>query len=106
MPPLKLGFLVTTAPSNPLGVKGGSETGTIGPRAVIANAVVDALWHLGVRHIKLPLTPHSVWRAVQAATKDGTCAPDHNDGQRTNCHGGSRTTLVRQFALPIIEYKS
>jgi carbon-monoxide dehydrogenase large subunit len=67
MPPLKLGFHVTPAPSNPLGVKGGSETGTIGPRATIANAVVDALWHLGVRDVKMPLTPHSVWQAVQAA---------------------------------------
>ena len=74
MPPLKLDFLVTPAPSNPLGVKGGSETGTIGPRAAIANAVVDALWHMGVRHVKLPLTPNSVWHAVQAATKDGPCA--------------------------------
>jgi carbon-monoxide dehydrogenase large subunit len=74
MPPLKLDFHVTPAPSNPLGVKGGSETGTIGPRAAIANAVVDALWPLGIRHVKLPLTPHSVWQAVQAAKKVWSCA--------------------------------
>jgi carbon-monoxide dehydrogenase large subunit len=74
MPPLKLDFHVTRAPSNPLGVKGGSETGTIGPRAAIANAVVDALWPLGVRHVKLPLTPHSVWQAMQVAKNGGSCA--------------------------------
>ena len=50
-----------------LGVKGGSETGTIGPPAAIGNAIVDALWHLGVRRIELPFTPHSVWQALRAA---------------------------------------
>jgi len=72
MPPLKLAFHVTPAPSNPLGVKGGSETGTIGPRATIANAVVDALWHLGVRDVRMPLTPHSIWQAVKAAKLQDT----------------------------------
>src|SRR6202035_2481042 len=47
MPPLQSDYLCVPAPSNPLGVKGGSETGTIGPPAAIGNAVVDALWHLG-----------------------------------------------------------
>jgi aerobic carbon-monoxide dehydrogenase large subunit len=65
MPPLRLDFHVTPAPSNPLGVKGGSETGAIGPPAAIGNAVVDALWHLGVRHIALPITPETVWRALK-----------------------------------------
>ena len=64
MPPLKLGFICTPAPGNPLGVKGGSETGTIGPPASIGNAIVDALWHLGVRHVDAPYTPHAVWKAV------------------------------------------
>ncbi len=67
MPPLRTEFLCTPAPSNPLGVKGGSETGTIGPPAAVGNAVVDALWHLGVRHVELPITPHSVWQALRAA---------------------------------------
>ena len=68
MPPLQLDFIATPAPSNPLGVKGGSETGTIGPPAAIGNAVVDALWHLGVRHVELPITSHSVWCALRGAT--------------------------------------
>jgi len=53
-------------PSNILGVKGGSETGTIGPPAAIGNAIVDALWHLGVRDVELPFTPNNVWHAIKA----------------------------------------
>jgi len=68
MPPLQSDYLCVPAPSNPLGVKGGSETGTIGPPAAIGNAVVDALWHLGVRSIELPMTPYSVWRAIASAS--------------------------------------
>jgi carbon-monoxide dehydrogenase large subunit len=67
MPPLQSDYLCVPAPSNPLGVKGASETGTIGPPAAIGNAVVDALWHLGVRSIELPMTPYCVWRAMQSA---------------------------------------
>ena len=55
------------APSNPLGVKGASETGTIGAPACIGNAIIDALWDLGVRHVELPMTPDRVWQAIQAA---------------------------------------
>jgi carbon-monoxide dehydrogenase large subunit len=67
MPPLKSEYICTPATSNPLGVKGGSETGTIGPPAAIGNAIVDALWHLGVRKVELPFTPYSVWQALQSA---------------------------------------
>ena len=53
------------APTNPLGVKPGSEGGTAVSPAAVANAVVDALKPLGVRHIDLPATPERVWRAIQ-----------------------------------------
>ncbi len=66
-PPVTMDFISTPAPSNPLGAKGGSETGTIGAPAAICNAVVDALWHLGVRHVPLPLTPATIWRAIKTA---------------------------------------
>jgi len=66
---LGLAFLEIPCPSNVLGVKGGSETGTIGPPAAIANAVVDALWHLGVRHVDVPVTPEAVWRALETAKR-------------------------------------
>ena len=55
------------APTNPLGVKPGSEGGTAVSPAAVANAIVDALGPLGVRHIELPATPERVWRAIREA---------------------------------------
>jgi carbon-monoxide dehydrogenase large subunit len=52
---------------NPLGAKGIGESGTIGSTPAVQNAVVDAVAHLGVRHIDMPLTPERVWRAIQEA---------------------------------------
>jgi aerobic carbon-monoxide dehydrogenase large subunit len=52
---------------NPLGAKGIGESGTIGSTPAVQNAVIDALSHLGVRHIDLPLTPERVWRAIREA---------------------------------------
>jgi aerobic carbon-monoxide dehydrogenase large subunit len=53
---------------NPLGVKGIGEAGTIGSTPAIQNAVVDAVAHLGVRHIDMPATPERVWTAIQEAS--------------------------------------
>ena len=58
---------VTPCPHNALGVKGAGETGTIGSTPAVVNAVVDALWHLGVRDLQMPLTPQTVWQAIQDA---------------------------------------
>ena len=58
---------VTPCPHNTLGVKGVGEAGTIGSTAAVVNAVVDALWHLGVRDLQMPLTPQRVWQAIQDA---------------------------------------
>jgi carbon-monoxide dehydrogenase large subunit len=58
---------VTPSPSNPMGIKGVGEAGTIGATPAIANAVIDALSPLGIRHLDLPLTPEKVWRAIQQA---------------------------------------
>jgi carbon-monoxide dehydrogenase large subunit len=55
------------SPTNPLGVKAGGEGGTTPALAVIVNAVVDALSDYGVRDLKMPLTPLSIWRAMRAA---------------------------------------
>ena len=54
----------TPTPMNPLGAKGIGESGTIGSTPAVQNAVIDALAHLGVRHLDLPLTPERVWRAI------------------------------------------
>jgi carbon-monoxide dehydrogenase large subunit len=67
LPAFCTGFIATPAPSNPLGVKGGSESGTIGAPAAVGNAVIDALWHRGVRDIALPITAETVWRALKTA---------------------------------------
>jgi carbon-monoxide dehydrogenase large subunit len=55
-------------PHNPLGAKGIGEAGTIGATPAVQNAVIDAVSHLGVRHIDMPLTPQRVWAAIVAAT--------------------------------------
>ena len=52
----------TPSPHHPLGAKGIGESATVGAPAAIANAVVDALWHLGVRNIDIPITPDKVWK--------------------------------------------
>ena len=57
----------TPTPLNPLGAKGIGESGTIGATPAVQNAVVDALAHLGVTHVDMPLTPERVWRAIVAA---------------------------------------
>jgi carbon-monoxide dehydrogenase large subunit len=57
----------TPTPVNPLGAKGIGESGTIGSTPAIQSAVADALSHLGVRHVEMPATPETVWRAIQAA---------------------------------------
>ena len=56
--------LETPSPINPLGAKGIGESGTIGSTPAVQNAVVDAVSHLGIRHIDMPLTPERVWRAI------------------------------------------
>jgi aerobic carbon-monoxide dehydrogenase large subunit len=70
LPAFHTGFIATPAPSNPLGVKGGSESGTIGAPAAIGNAVIDALWHRGVRDIALPITAETVWCALKSAQEN------------------------------------
>ncbi len=57
----------TPSPRNPLGAKGIGESGTIGSTPAIHNAVIDALSHLGVTHIEMPLTSQKVWAAIQEA---------------------------------------
>ena len=55
----------TPTPLNELGAKGIGESGTIGSTPAVHNAVIDALAHLGVRHLDMPATPEKVWRAIR-----------------------------------------
>jgi carbon-monoxide dehydrogenase large subunit len=50
--------------TNPLGVKGAGEAGAVGALPAVANALVDALAPLGIRHIDMPATPERLWRAI------------------------------------------
>ncbi|MFD7994089.1 xanthine dehydrogenase family protein molybdopterin-binding subunit [Streptomyces mexicanus] len=62
----------TPAVSNPLGVKGVGEAGTIASTPAVVNAIVDALRPLGVHDVRMPCTPERVWEAVRSAQKEGS----------------------------------
>ena len=64
VPTYELARTETPSPVNPLGVKGAGEAGTIASGTAVANAVIDALSHLGIRHLDMPYTAERVWRAV------------------------------------------
>ena len=67
IPSFELARTETPSTTNPLGVKGAGETGTIAASPAVINAVVDALSPFGVRHIDMPAKPETVWRAMQTA---------------------------------------
>ena len=78
-------------PTNPLGVKGAGEAGTVGSLSAGVNAIVDALSVLGIRHIDTPCTPFRVWQAIQArgarkASSRISRSPSRRD-RRTPCRG-------------------
>jgi aerobic carbon-monoxide dehydrogenase large subunit len=64
LPSFELTVLETATPMNPLGAKGIGESGAIGSTPAVQSSVVDALAHLGVRHIDIPLTAEKVWRSL------------------------------------------
>ena len=64
LPLIETTRLETPTPHTQLGAKGAGEVGTVGAAAAVANAVVDALADLGVRHIDMPLTPEKVWKVI------------------------------------------
>jgi carbon-monoxide dehydrogenase large subunit len=75
LPSYELVPMETATPLNPLGAKGIGESGTIGATPAVQNAVVDALAHLGVRHVDMPCSSQRVWEAIQEAkarTAQGT----------------------------------
>jgi carbon-monoxide dehydrogenase large subunit len=69
LPSFETLHMETPSPHNPLGAKGIGESGTIGATPAVQNAVVDALAHLGVRHIDMPLHPMRVWEAIETAKR-------------------------------------
>lgn len=71
---------VTPTPHNPLGAKGIGESGTTGATPAVQNAVVDALAHLGVRHLEMPCTPERVWHALRTGASEGDLRITRRDG--------------------------
>ncbi len=67
LPSFEIVQMATPSPLNPLGAKGIGESGSIGSTPAIQSAVVDALAHLGVRHVEMPCTAQRVWLAIAAA---------------------------------------
>jgi carbon-monoxide dehydrogenase large subunit len=67
LPSFETVSMETPTPLNELGAKGIGESGTIGSTPAIQSAVIDAVSHLGVRHIDMPCTPERVWRAIREA---------------------------------------
>jgi aerobic carbon-monoxide dehydrogenase large subunit len=65
--PFTTGRISTPCPNNPLGAKGIGESGAVGAPPAIVNAVCDALSHLGVEHIDMPVTPEKVWALIHEA---------------------------------------
>ena len=80
---------VTPATSNPLGVKGVGEAGTIASTPAVVGAVVDAIRHFGVDDIRMPCTPERVWRAVNSGSDGGDRA-----AEGTIAYGGPQTATT------------
>jgi len=74
LPSFETVHMETPSPVNELGAKGIGESGTIGSTPAAQNAVIDALAHLGVRHIDMPTTPERVWRALAEAQAEDKAA--------------------------------
>ncbi len=66
LPLFDVDHTVTPTNENPLGVKGIGEAGTVGSTPAVVNAVIDALSHLGISHVDMPLTPARVWAAIES----------------------------------------
>ena len=67
LPSFALDSYTTLDPDNPLGIKGAGESGTLGAPACVCNAIVDAIWGLGVQQVTQPMTPRKIWHAIQNA---------------------------------------
>ncbi|SDF86454.1 xanthine dehydrogenase family protein molybdopterin-binding subunit [Klenkia brasiliensis] len=87
LPTFHTGNTVHAATSNPLGAKGVGEAGCIASTPAVVNAALDAVRHLGVTDIRMPLTPERVWRAIHQGGDGGDRA-----AEGSNAYGGARTT--------------
>ncbi|SEP00370.1 xanthine dehydrogenase family protein molybdopterin-binding subunit [Trujillonella endophytica] len=89
---------VHAAPGNPIGAKGVGEAGCIASTPAVVNAALDAVRHLGVSDILMPLTPERVWRAIRTGGDGGARAT-----AGTNAYGGAQTESTAGVATPASE---
>jgi len=88
---------VTPAQTNPLGVKGVGEAGTIASTPAVVNAIIDALRQFGVRDVTMPCTPERVWRAIQTAQggPQASAAEQHQARQSDQTRGNSPSGMTQ-----------
>jgi carbon-monoxide dehydrogenase large subunit len=86
---------VHAAPGNPIGAKGVGEAGCIASTPAVVNAALDAVRHLGVSDILMPLTPERVWRALSEGSDGGDRAT-----AGTNAYGGAQTETTAGVSTP------
>lgn len=87
LPHFDTGNTTHAATDNPLGAKGVGEAGCIASTPAVVNAALDAVRHLGVRDLRMPLTPERVWRAIHQGGDGGDRA-----AAGSNAYGGAATT--------------
>jgi len=95
LPHFDTGNTVHEAPGNPIGAKGVGEAGCIASTPAVVNAALDAVRHLGVSDILMPLTPERVWRAIHQGGDGGDRAT-----AGTNAYGGAQTETTAGVSTP------
>jgi carbon-monoxide dehydrogenase large subunit len=95
LPHFDTGNTVHEAPGNPIGAKGVGEAGCIASTPAVVNAALDAVRHLGVSDILMPLTPERVWRAIHQGGDGGGRAT-----AGTTAYGGAQTETTTGVSTP------
>ncbi|MGY1785657.1 xanthine dehydrogenase family protein molybdopterin-binding subunit [Geodermatophilus sp. SYSU D00698] len=95
LPHFDTGNTVHEAPGNPIGAKGVGEAGCIASTPAVVNAALDAVRHLGVADIRMPLTPERVWRAIHEGGDGGDRAT-----AGSNAYGGAQTETTAGVSTP------
>ena len=90
LPSYELERTESRSPTNPLGVKGIGDAGTIGAAPAVINAVVDALTPLGVTDVPMPASPVNVWTAIQAARSGGDVEGDTSGAAAAESESATR----------------
>jgi carbon-monoxide dehydrogenase large subunit len=102
LPAIRSQLQETPSPTNPLGVKGIGESGSIGAPPTIVHAVLDALAPFGIGHLDMPLTPQKIWAAIQTARADvaGDLMPTPISPRRSHPHRLDRNSHGKSLDHP------